>query len=464
MPSAIRHIVHIVFSIAFLCERHVVAQQAPEEFLASLIREKSYSGQENNVTSLLEKWAVERNFFVKRLGVEGHENIAISRFPLDRKKQNIVLTSHLDVVPVIDSTVWRQSPFGGEIVNDTIWGRGAIDCKGLAIMQLYALEQFCKLSVDTSWNITFLGLVEEEDQSVNGAAWMEQFGLELLNPAVILGEGGSGMTGIIPSKPNVPVFGISTADKSSLWLRVEARNRLFGHSSIPSESSANRRLIKALLEIVEEKKTRDFHPLVKSMFRNLGRWEGGMKGFVIRHINWHLFKPLVKKQFEEGTIFYTLTNNTISITQLSSNSLVTNQSSDKATAILDCRLLPETDVEKFIRKLKRTTFFRVQIEPIYASPQAKPSEEGVFFNALTSAIQQHLPEAKTAPFLFPATTDNNFFRRNNIPVYGLIPAVLTNELLESVHSSNERIAVSSLYDGIQVYVSFLQEVINPTAP
>lgn len=435
------------------------SQKNPENFLSQLIQIKSLSGQESSVTIELEKWAIERNLFVTKMGIEGHENIVISKFPLDGKKPNIVFTSHLDIVPISDSNSWKKLPFGGEIIHDTIWGRGAIDCKGLAVMQLYAMEEFCRKNNDTSTNISFLGLVEEENQSERGAAWMEKFGLTLLNPTVILGEGGSGLKQIIPSSQNTPVFGISTSDKSSLWLKIEAKNRVFGHSAVPSEASANRRLIKALNQILDEKKSRDFHPLVKSMFRNLGTWEGGIKGFIIRHINWKIFKPLVKTQFEEGTIFYTLTNNTISITQLSSNSLATNQSSDKAVAILDCRLLPETDVEKFIKKLRRTTFFRVQIEEIYAGPQAKPSPEGLYFQALQKAVSINYPESKSAAFLFPASTDNNFFRRNGIPVYGLIPAILNNDLLETVHSENERIAVSALYDGIKTYVSFLEIVI-----
>jgi acetylornithine deacetylase/succinyl-diaminopimelate desuccinylase-like protein len=62
--------------------------------------------------------------------------------------------------------------------------------------------------------------------------------------------------------------------------------------------------------------------------------------------------------------------------------------------------------------------------------------------------------------LFPATTDNNYFRNAGVPVYGIIPAVLGEELMKAIHNYNERIPVESLVKGTEVYIRFLEKLLS----
>lgn len=428
------------------------------QFLTDLVRLKSLSGDEAAVSEYIEKWAIAQGFYIKKFKAEnGQPNLVVSLFPLELKKPNIILTSHFDVVDVSDSATWRKPPFSGAVVNDTIWGRGSIDCKGLAVMQLFAMKRL-KAEKDLSqfqYNISFLGLVEEEEKSINGAQFVVENYLSDLNAVLVLGEGGAGLTGVLESNPEQPVFAVSVADKSSLWLRMEAKSRAFGHGAVPSELYANKRLIKALIQVLDEERSIQFDPVVKSMFREIGELEGGLRGFVLKRIHWRIFRPIAKKNFKEGTPFHVLVDNTISVTRIQSSSTASNQMSDQASAVLDCRLLPGTDVDKYIRKLKRTTLFRVDIEVIHQSPAAEPSPKTPFYAKLSEAIQAIYSTAAVVPVLFPATTDNNFFRQKGIPVYGLIPSIVSLEMMESVHSNNERIGVDNLQKGIAVYGEFL---------
>ncbi|MDQ3535593.1 MAG: succinyl-diaminopimelate desuccinylase, partial [Bacteroidota bacterium] len=70
------------------------------------------------------------------------------------------------------------------------------------------------------------------------------------------------------------------------------------------------------------------------------------------------------------------------------------------------------------------------------------------------------PGAYVVPILFPATTDNSFFRFKNIPVFGLIPSVLSAETIQSIHSVNERISLKELEMGIGIYSLFLDNMIQ----
>lgn len=438
---------------------------SPELFLSQLIRIESYSGCEVEAVRDVAEWGQHHGFHVTDFNMEGDsKNIVVSLYPLSSGKPNIVFSSHLDVLTANNLEDWRQDPFGGVIIDDTVWGRGAIDCKGLAVMQLYGMKQFKDSlhDIELPYNISFLGLAEEETSSVNGAKLVSKLFLDSINAVVIFGEGGAGLTNVLQSNPEAPIFGMSVADKSSLWLKITAEGGGFGHGAIPTDFYANKRLIKGLIRLLDEKKSVTFNPLVMEMFHDLGNLENGMRKFVLKRINWRIFWPFVKNSFAEDQPFSVLLDNTFSITSIQSSATVANEMSQKATAVLDCRLLPGTDVNKFIKKMKRTLGSRISIKILQEGPNAEPSPINQYFHLMSESIRSVHPDAHTIPILFPASTDNNYFRQKGIPVYGIIPSVLDTELFETVHNSNERIGVNNLHKGIAVYYEFLLRCLNAT--
>ncbi len=438
---------------------------SPELFLSQLIQIESYSGCEVEIARDITEWAVHQGFYVTDFNMDGDaKNILVSLYPLSSKKPNIVFTSHMDVLTANNLENWKHNPFGGEIIEDTIWGRGAIDCKGLAVMQLYGMKRFkdSLKDLELPYNISFLGLAEEETSSENGAALVSELFLDSINALVMFGEGGAGLTGVLKSNPQAPIFGVSVADKSSLWLKITAEGGGFGHGAIPTDLYANKRLIKGLIRLLDEKKSVTFNPLVMEMFRDLGNLEKGMRKFILKRINWRIFWPLVKSNFAEDQPFSVLLDNTFSITSIQSSATVANEMSQKASAVLDCRMLPGTDVEKFMKDMKRTLGNKISIKILNEGVSAPPSPTNQFFQLMAESIRAVHPEAHTIPILFPASTDNNYFRRKGIPVYGIIPSVLDTELFETVHSSNERIGVDNLHKGIEVYYEFLKRCLKVT--
>lgn len=432
---------------------------SPELFLSQLIQIESYSGCEVEAARDITEWAIHNGFHVTDFNMDGDtKNILVSLYPLSSRKPNIVFSSHLDVLTANNLEDWKHNPFGGEIIEDTIWGRGAIDCKGLAVMQLYGMKRFKDSLHDGElpFNISFLGLAEEETSSKNGAELVSELFMDSINAIVIFGEGGAGLTKVLKSNPEAPIFGVSVADKSSLWLKLTAEGGGFGHGAIPTDLYANKRLIKGLIRLLDEKKSVTFNPLVMNMFHELGDLEKGIRKFVLKRINWTIFWPFVKSNFAEDQPFSVIMDNTFSITNIESSATVANEMSQKASAILDCRLLPGTDKEKFIKDMKRTLGSRISIKVLLEGPSAEPSPTNHFFDLMSESLRAVHPNAHTIPILFPASTDNNYFRRKGIPVYGIIPSVLDTQLFETVHSSNERIGVDNLHKGIEVYYEFLK--------
>lgn len=71
-------------------------------------------------------------------------NFAASLYPLEMGKPNVVFLKHIDVVHSREDSLWTYPPFAGIIADGFVWGRGAIECKSLGIMQLMAVSHFGK--------------------------------------------------------------------------------------------------------------------------------------------------------------------------------------------------------------------------------------------------------------------------------------------------------------------------------
>jgi acetylornithine deacetylase/succinyl-diaminopimelate desuccinylase-like protein len=119
---------------------------------------------------------------------------------------------------------------------------------------------------------------------------------------------------------------------------------------------------------------------------------------------------------------------------------------ERAEAVLDCRLLPDADPNRFLAKLGKTINdpgIRIEIlqqpQPAAESPTDHP-----VFRALESAGARVYPRATVAPFMSPAGTDSRFFRRRGIPAYGIFPALVPRDVAETQHGIDERIPVQSL--------------------
>ncbi|MBI3518174.1 MAG: M20/M25/M40 family metallo-hydrolase [Bacteroidetes bacterium] len=391
-------------------------------------------------------------------------NFCASLVPLEKNLPSVLLINHLDVVPVDEKGTWKHSAFSGRIDHDTVYGRGAIDMKGLAVMQLFALKKI-KEQINTDSlkkNPVILFLSGEETGGLNGAARITK--PEILNqlkPLVVFGEGGGGLKGVIDGKENELCFFISNAEKKSIWIKLEATVKSHGHGSVPSSKTANRLLLKAIQKIENTQERIVIDRNAKQTFKALGTIMGGYKGFILKHFNWWIFKPLRKKVIHSNEALQTLVTNSYQLTQIQNPQGSINQVSQTATAYYDCRLLPNKSEKPFLMKLLfRIVDPRIKITIVDESPEADPSKLDEHYQYMKTAIQKVYPTAHVVPLLFPATTDNSYFRNANIPSFGVLPFELNKDMVESVHAYNEKIPVKAIDEGIKVYIELLNQYIK----
>ena len=430
-----------------------------ERLLQKYIQIKSISGEEKEAGDFLKNVCKENGLFISDFGVKnGNYNFAASIFPLNTQKPNIVFLHHLDVVPEINGD--NSVPYSGEIKNDKIYGRGAVDNKGVGLMQLFGIIHSINSEtlIEDNYNVTFLAVSCEETQCSGGASYVINNHLNELNPTVIIGEGPSELTTLIGGEFNNPIFGVSVAHKRSFWLELKLEVETIGHSSITPLSYANQDMVKSLNKLTKKKNKIHFTDLNTGVLKAIGNHKKGMEKLVLT--NPKLFKSVIKSKLRKKPELLALFTNTITLTSISSNSDVHNMIPSTATATLDCRLLPQTDEGEFLRMIKkRLDNDAIKVTIVKKMNKSTPSEtDSQYFVNFKKAIQTFNPTTEILPILIPNINDLGMFRAKGIPSYASIPVNLSRHELECIHNLNEHISIPLLYDGANTYLNFINRM------
>ncbi len=472
----ILRVMKIFFSTLFTCCSLLVCSQsmkiigsdgnpaAIEKVLQDYIRIPSVSGQEREAGEYLKLVCSKNGLHITDFGnEEGMYNFAASVFPLSANKPNIIFLNHLDVVP--ESEGEEREPYSGKIENNIMYGRGSIDNKGAAMIQLYGILQTMQNAIDHSpYNITFLSVSCEETQCSGGMAYVKEHYMDKLNAAVVFGEGPSELTGLMDGKFEYPIFGISVVHKRPLWLTLELESKTNGHGSITPNTYANKEMIASLNKLIQKKPKAIFNDVNIKFLKDIGEHHRGIKKMVLKHPK--LFKPFVIAELRKHPELFSLFSNTITLTNIYSNSDAVNKLSSVAGAYLDCRLLPETDENEFLEKIrKKLKNDDIKVSVINSVPKIIPSDvKTVFYKNMSLAIQEKYPNSVTIDMMMPNVNDLGLFRLENIPAYGTLPIFCDKEEIRSVHGKNEHLHLESLHSGAEVFYNFLSKMINQKEP
>lgn len=399
------------------------------------------------------------HFFTKG---KGQLNFAASLYPLEKAKPNIVFLNHIDVVDPGDEREWQYPPFSGEIAEGFVWGRGAYDNKGPAIIQFAAVKEFVALAKtrDLPYNVTLLSVSGEEVFSELGAKQIAGRYLDLLNPVLVIGEGPVGLKGLLPQNQNQWFFGISNANKRVLWLNLEIKVDAHGHGSVPPRDHALIAMIAALSRIAKSKPSIKLNETAFSNLKALGNYLPGWKGWILKNARY--FKYPIKWFLALDPVLAPFYSDTTLVSTLETEDKAHNIISKKVSARLDCRLLPQTDTQTFITALKQKMQDpRIEIFVEKETPNAQPSDVNhPFFSDLAAAIKSEFQGAAVFPVMLPNTSDCNAFRNKGIPVFSTVPVKLSKELIDCIHGPNERIPIAALEEGKRVFIGLLKNVLS----
>jgi len=364
----------------------------------------------------------------------------------------IILMGHLDVVPVLEENrpYWRQDPFLGKIVNDTIWGRGTIDDKIGVIGILEAIEGMLKKDFQPRRSIYLAFGHDEEIGGVYGAKAIAAYLVEQgVQAEFIMDEGGSLTSGLVPGlDSDVALIGIAEKGTVSLDLSVEIEG---GHSSMPGKETS----IDVLSGAIYKLKTHPFPALISSPIEGFLEYLGPEMPFVNRmaFANKAIFEKMIIGIYESSASGNALVRTTTSPTIFNSG-IKDNIIPLTAKATINFRIITGSsiaEVKEHIRQVLNDDRIKITEGNFNNEPSTVSSTDAPGFKMVQQTIAEIYPEAIVSPYMVVGATDARHFTALSDQIYRFLPIRMNKSNIKSLHGLNERIAVSDFENSVRFY-------------
>lgn len=321
-----------------------------------------------------------------------------------------------------------------------------MDMKGIAAMHTRAVSDLVTSDRDPRREVILVSVADEEAGGTEGARWLLAEHADKVGfadgrpPPEVLGEGAFGLSEVFAR----PVMPIVLGEKSALWLNLNARGDP-GHGALPPQNQAALNLTRAVTAVAGYSTPR-IHPVMREQFAVFAREAPQPLATVFKMLSSPAAGGIAratKRALAARPAVAALLSDTTATTQLSGG-YKHNVVPGEAHAALDCRLLPDTDVDGFVTAMrKRVKRLSVEVEEV--SRHSGPvSRKGPLFEALVRASRDAEPEAVVVPSLTAGITDVRFFRSRGATGYGWVPLVLSAADLATIHGHDERVGVQAL--------------------
>jgi acetylornithine deacetylase/succinyl-diaminopimelate desuccinylase-like protein len=446
-----------------------VAQIVPEvtDLLQQLIRNACVndgtmeSGGEVRSVDLLSSYLGGTGADMERYEpVPGRASLVARIEGTDPRAPSLLLMGHTDVVPV-NADRWRRDPFGGELVDGEVWGRGAVDMLNETSSMAVAFRRLSEEGFRPKGTLAFLAVADEEALGTWGADWLLKNQRDAVKADYVVTEfGGFRMPLPSASGPKLPIM---VGEKGSYWCAIRVRGTP-GHGSMPY--GTDNALIKAA-EVV----------------RRISEYQGettivdAWRGFVEKadlppELAAVLLDPEKIHDFYESSsdvgiarMVHACTHTTFAPTMMQAG-IKTNVIPDNVELQVDIRTLPGVtgeDVRKMLDEALGDLRSEVEIvaqddNPATASPVDTP-----LWDSIRRVTERLVPGATTVPFLVVGATDARFFRRAGSVAYGaglFSEKIPFAEFASMFHGDNERIDQESLRLTTEFWIGLAKDLVG----
>ncbi len=381
----------------------------------------------------------------------------VARLRGDGSLPPLLLMCHTDVVAV-EADKWSQNPFGGEIVDGYIYGRGALDMKNMVAMELQTMLLLKRRRVPLQRDVIFMAAADEEVGGTSGAGWMAKHHPDLIRAEYALNEGGGNARVI----NGVTYYQVQTAEKGVQRFRLRARGTP-GHGSVPHDDNAIVKLAELLLRLRNRR-------LPVHLCETAVAHITGIANAQPRPVREQFLAMLDPDRCDAAIAsldiheslrrqLHALVRNTVAPTILHAGSQI-NVIPSLAEAQLDARIVPGQTRETFTRELKELFGNDADIE--FLSPtgsvalEAPPS--GPLWDAIERVLGERSPGARVIPRMLSGATDAKCVAPLGIKVYGFCPELPADADEHSrVHGHDERTSVASMHWGVRTLYEVVQK-------
>ncbi|MGE5735987.1 MAG: M20/M25/M40 family metallo-hydrolase, partial [Acidobacteriota bacterium] len=352
----------------------------------------------------------------------------------------IILLNHMDVV-TSDASHWKAPPFGADIVNGSIYGRGAQDMKNEGLAQLVVMVMLKREKVPLNRDVIFLA-VSDEEAGGTGTDWMIANKRDLLeNAEFLINEGGENLL----EDGKVRYIGVDVGEKTTFWLHVVAHGRP-GHGSRPIPDSAPNRLVRALDRILAYRTPLKVLPIMDEFLHVMAPFEPPARAKQFLNMKEVIQEKKFQDEIERDESLNFLLRDTISLTMLGGSGQ-TNVIPPDAWANLDVRLLPGGDPQAFLQSIRRVVDDPdVTVQPLNAEFRVANSSptNTKLFQAIRRVSNEYFPGTPVAPRITSGYTENQRYRPLGINSYGFSPYTATSAEGSTEHGNDERVRVEEV--------------------
>jgi acetylornithine deacetylase/succinyl-diaminopimelate desuccinylase-like protein len=363
---------------------------------------------------------------------------------VDRSISPLLVHGHLDVVPA-NADDWSVPPFAGEVVDDCVWGRGAVDMKDFDAMVLSVVRARARAGVAPRRPIRLIFTADEEAGSGLGATYLVDEHREVLEGCEeAIGEvGGFSLT----VRDDLRLYLIQTAEKGMAWLNLIADGKA-GHGSFRNDDNAVTELAAAVARIGAYEWP---HKITDAQRAFL---EAVSEAFGIELDPDRAEETLARLGSIARMVGATMAN-TANPTMLSAG-YKHNVIPGRATAGIDGRFVPGGE-DEFYATIAELLGDKVRYEVSVSQPAVETEFSGALVEAMQYCLQAEDPAARTVPYLMSGGTDGKAWHRAGIRCFGFTPLRLPPELdfVSMFHGVDERVPVASLEFGARVLDRFL---------
>ncbi len=376
---------------------------------------------------------VATDFLAARLGAEAIASVLLEKEPgranlVARLKGGgagapLMLSSHTDVVPV-EPARWSRAPFGAEVAEGCVWGRGAIDMKAKTAMDLGLVLALSRAGVALNRDLLLAAVADEEAGSELGSRFLVERHPELVRAGWVLNEAG-GFTLHLGGRRYYP---IQVAEKGYVTVKMTV-NGAPGHGSIPRPDSAITVLAELVIKISRTPMRLRLTPLMRRTLNQLG-------------IDPQNSPPL----------FRAIMANTVVPTILRAG-YKDNVIPGEASVVLDGRTLPGETAESLLGELREMVGPEPAFEVLKCAPPAESSADTPLFRLIEHHVELADPGAQAIAWMLPGATDSKFYAQLGATCYGFAPVRIGPRMPYGAlyHGNDERIPIDGFLWGLRLY-------------
>ncbi|HYK98507.1 MAG TPA: M20/M25/M40 family metallo-hydrolase [Candidatus Acidoferrales bacterium] len=400
------------------------------------------SGHETRSVDTLEAYLRTSGVEMKRYEPSPGRGSLVLRIPgTDPRAPTLHFMGHLDVVPVSPSG-WERDPFGGELVDGVVWGRGAIDMLDVTASMAVAVKQLLASGFRPKGTLIYSAMSDEEALGTWGAKWLTENAWDDVKCDYLVTEFG-GARIPIGTGAKLPIM---VAEKGSQWTRLRVKGTP-GHGSMPYKS--DNALVKAselITRIARYKAPLHLHET----------WKRFVEGIDLPAVQRMALTTAATfdaalDRMPPGTdrMMYAATRTTFS-PNIAHAGVKLNVIPDSADVDVDIRL-QEGDEGEGVRRMLRDAagdlWKDVEILDEGDNPATSSPIDTPLWDALTKVTRRLIPDSKTVPFLVVGATDARYFRRKGVTAYGyglMSERIPFAEFSKLFHGNNERVDQDTL--------------------